>query len=271
MAANIEANGELPAQIAQLLFSGLGAPTFGRPRPSATAAASRSASRSTSTAAASRPRAAAPVNAASHRFPQRDTSDAVQDLLSATSMPLPPIELPGSPLDPFGLLASGPSFGSSHPFGSFTGGGGGGAPTPWDSTPPSSAASPFAYRGAASRANSQGSAVAAASASTSMPSSFNPFSGPNFEGMFSSHDDDLFSSPPLPSRSQSTPRRRGSAGSTSRTREYEYNFQSPNPSWRGNVATAGRSRETALEIDDSDDEVVEIIDLVSPRRNTHLN
>ena len=251
MAANIEANGALPAQIAQLLFSGLGAPTFGRPRPSATAAA-------------------APVNAASHRFPQRDTSDAIQDLLSATSMPLPPIELPGSPLDPFGLLASGPSFGSSHPFGSFTGGGGG-APTPWNSTPPSSAASPFAYRGAASRANSQGSAVAAASASASMPSSFNPFSGPSFEGLFSSHDDDLFSSPPLPSRSQSTPRRRGSAGSTSRTREYEYNFQSPNPSWRGNVATAGRSRETALEIDDSDDEVVEVIDLVSPRRNTHLN
>lgn len=267
MTANIEANGALPAQIAQLLFSGLGAPTFGVPRT-----ASRSSSRSASVAAASRPHVAAPANAASHRFPQRDASDAIQDLLSATSMPermpLPPIELPGSPLDPFGLIASGPSFGSSQPFGSFTGGSGG-PPTPWNSTPPSSAASPFAYRGAASRANSHGSAVAAASASASVPSSFNPFSGPNFEGMFSSHDDDLFSSPPLPSRSRRT---RGSAGSTSRTREYEYNFQSPNPSWRGNVATAGRSRETALEIDDdSDDDVVEVIDLVSPRRNTNLN
>jgi len=204
-------------------------------------------------------------------------------------MPMPPIDLVGSPLHPFGL-SSAPSFGS--PFGTL---GGGHAPTPWNSSPPSSSASPFAYRStAASRAHSQGAAAAAAAASSTAAASsspFNSFSGPSFEGLFSGHDDDLYQFLSSPTPFDHAPQRRGSGGTTSRTtRHFEYNTNREDRSSfsmgqrnldrqrRGGAtsssrsssnlspapaAAAGRSRETALEIHDSDEEVVEVIDLVS--------
>lgn len=201
-------------------------------------------------------------------------------------MPMPPIDLVGSPLHhPFGL-SSASSFGS--PFGTL----GGHAPTstPWNSSPPSSLASPFAYRpAAASRAHPQGAVAAAApTTSTAAASPFNSYSGPSFEGLFSLHDDDLFQLPSSPLPGDYAPQPRGSGGgTTSRTRHFEYHTNAGDPyatGWRNldrhrrgtapsrrtsnnrspaPAAAAGRSRETALEIHDSDDEVVEVIDLVS--------
>lgn len=292
----METSVPLPAQIAQLLFSGLGASTstfgFGRHRPSAAAAA---ASRSSSSRAASSAASASswqgrhPFPPTQHRFSQRGPpTDAIQDFVAVASIPMPPVDLPDSPLDPFGPSPAATSFGAPSLFG-FSGGPG---PTPWNSSLPSSTASPFGYHGATSRTYSQGAAVAAASASASAAaSSFNPFSGPMFEGLFSGHDDNFSHSlspppPPPPPPQYAHHRRERGDNSTSRTIDYEYltthparrrNFDSR---WRGasssqnnnfgpagaaasTAAAAGRSRETALEIDDSDNEVIEVIDLVS--------
>jgi len=299
--ASIEASGALPAQIAQLLFSGLGGPTFGgRPRPSAAAAAaSRASSRSTSTTAAASTTSAAAA-AASRPSTQSRFSQRGPMHMTTTSITLPPI-LDMPTLDPFGL-SSVPSFGS--PFGGTFGGG---PPTPWNSSPPSSSASPFSYRSsAASRARSQGAAAAAATAASSP---FN-YPGSSFEGFLARHDDDLFrslSSPTPPSSQHHASHQRRSGGTTSRTREFDFdsfgreahpytmrmrmrNLEeerrgrgSAAPSSRSSIsnrsrpssrsgtnnrspapaAAAGTSRETALEIHDSDDEVVEVIDLVS--------
>jgi len=300
--ASIEASGALPAQIAQLLFSGLGGPTFGgRPRPSAAAAAaSRASSRSASTTAAAS--SASAVAAASRPSTQSRFSQRGPMHMTTTSITLPPI-LDMPTLDPFGL-SSVPSFGS--PFGGTFGGG---PPTPWNSSPPSSSASPFSYRSsAASRARSQGAAAAAATAASSP---FN-YPGSSFEGFLARHDDDLFrslSSPTPPSSQHHASHQRRSGGTTSRTREFDFdsfgreahpytmrmrmrmrNLEeerrgrgSAAPSSRSSIsnrsrpssgsgtnnrspapaAAAGTSRETALEIHDSDDEVVEVIDLVS--------
>lgn len=202
----------------------------------------------------------------------------MHDFLSVASIPMAPMGLSTSPLDPFGL-SSAPSFGSS-PFRTFAPE----PPTPWNSSPPSSSASPFAYRSAA--------ASAAAPAAAASPFGSFSFSGPSFDGLLSGHDDDLLESSslfqPLSSPTFSgippppPPRRgRGSGGTTTRTRHFNYTtrdadrsrlyFRGAAPSGRSSnnrypvaAAAAGRSRETALEIHDSDDdEVVEVIDLVS--------
>ena len=221
--------------------------------------------------------------------------------MTTTSITLPNImDMPT--LDPFGL-SSVPSFGS--PFDTF----GSGPRTPWNSSPPSSSASPFSYRtSTTSRARSQGAATATAAAAAASPP-IHSYSGSSFEGFFSRHDDDFFlslSSPTVPSsQHHHASQQQRNGGTTSRSREFDYdrNFgreahpytmrmrmrnlyeehesgsaarsssrssmsnRSSRPNSRSSTnigaAVAGTSRETALEIDDSDDEVVEVIDLVS--------
>lgn len=274
---SIEASGALPTQIAQLLFSGLGGSSFGsrhRSSSATAAAASSASSRSSSSAAASASSRPTP--------PSRWPTGPMEDFLAATTMALPPI------MDPFGL--------GTLPTGSFAG-----PPSPWNSSPQSSSASPFSFRSAAAASRERSQPAPAAASSP-----FGSYSGPSFDGLSSRHEDDFFrsfsslpESPPRQHSSQSRRSARHDGLDFGGILDYDGNFRRemhpytrmrnleherlPRSLSSGNRATrpssqtnnhtspfaaaaAGTSRETALEIYDSDDdeeEVVEVIDLVS--------